>query len=219
MLVMAQLFTSRATTVFRVALTLAPVALVAAGVLAYGWARSGSAWGIGRPAPQPVPFRHDLHAGSLGLDCRHCHAEVERAASAGMPSAQTCMSCHAQVLYGASVLQPVRTALALDEPIVWRSVSRVPDHAYFHHGAHVAAGVGCETCHGRVDRMPRTVRAESLSMGFCLDCHRDPVPRLRPKEDVFAFGRAPGRADLPRETQALYHAAVPRLTSCSTCHR
>jgi hypothetical protein len=175
---MAQLFSSRASAAFRVVLLLLPAALAGAAALGALWARSDGAWGVGTAPPQPVPFRHDLHAGALQIDCRHCHSAVERSASAGMPSAATCMSCHTQVLIGASSLAPVRSARALGQPLTWSSVSRLPEHAYFHHGAHVAAGTACATCHGAVERMAQTVRAHTLSMGWCLDCHRRGEPRL-----------------------------------------
>jgi Cytochrome c7 and related cytochrome c len=216
---MAQLFSRQADTAFRVVLVLAVLAAIGVGAVAWAWSRSGSAWNVGVPAPQPIPFRHDLHSGALGLDCRYCHATVERAAPAGMPSAQTCMTCHSQVWAGASVLEPLRTSLALGQGLAWTSVHRLPAHAYFHHAAHVSKGVACETCHGRVDRMPRTVKAETLSMGWCLDCHRDPAPYLRPKDAVFAMGWEPGGWALPDDRRSTSAATVPRLTSCNTCHR
>src|SRR3712207_6811867 len=216
---MAQLFSRRADTIFRVVIVLLGLGAIGAGVLVYVWSRSGSAWNVGVPAPQPIPFRHDLHSGTLGIDCRYCHSGVERAAHAGMPSAQTCMTCHSQVWAGASVLEPLRTSLALDQPITWTSVHRLPAHAYFHHGIHVSKGVACESCHGRVDRMPRTVKAESLPMGWCLDCPRDPTPHRRPREAVFAMGYEPHGTPLPDDVRAFYQAAAQRLTSCNNCHR
>lgn len=216
---MAQLFSRKASAAFRVVLALVPLAAAATGALAYVWSRADSTWNVGNPAPQPIPFRHDLHAGALKIDCRYCHASVERAADAGMPTTQTCMSCHSQVWVGASVLEPLRTSAALNEPIAWTSVHRLPPYVYFHHGIHVSKGVACESCHGRVDEMPKTVKAETLSMGWCLDCHRDPAPRLRPKEEVFAMGWQPHGRDLPQDVRAFYRAAAQRLTSCSTCHR
>jgi hypothetical protein len=216
---MAQLFTQTASNAFRVLIVLALLAAVGSAVLAYLWARADATWNVGKPAPQPVPFRHDLHAGSLGIDCRYCHSNVERAADAGMPSAQTCMTCHSQVWAGASVLEPVRSSLTLGQPIRWTSVHRLPDHAYFNHAAHVTKGVACETCHGRVDRMTRTVKTRTLSMGWCLECHRDPVPHLRPREAVFAMGYKPHGRDLPEDIRTFYREASQRLTSCNTCHR
>lgn len=216
---MGQLFTPAATTAFRVAIVLVLLAAAGTGVLAYIWTRAGSSWNIGKPANQPVPFRHDLHSGLLKIDCRYCHSTVERAADAGMPSAQTCMSCHSEVWIGATVLEPVRSSVALSQPIIWTSVHRLPDYVYFHHAAHVTKGVACETCHGRVDWMPRTVKTQTLSMGWCLDCHRDPVPQLRPRGAVLAMGSGPHAMDLPDDLRVFYREALQRLTSCNTCHR
>ncbi len=216
---MAQLFSHRASTALRVLIVLAPLAAAGAAAAGLAWSRLGSTWNVGKPAPQPIPFRHDLHAGTLQIDCRYCHASVERAADAGMPSTHTCMSCHSQVWVGASVLEPLRTSVALAEPIAWTSVHRLPRYVYFHHGVHVSKGVACETCHGRVDQMPKTVKAETLSMGWCLDCHRDPAPRLRPQSAVLEMGWQPHGQDLPGDVRAFYRAAAQRLTSCSTCHR
>jgi hypothetical protein len=216
---MGQLFQPRATVFFRLAIVLALAAALGAAAIAFMWARSDAAWNVGQPAPQPVPFRHDLHAGSLGIDCRFCHSTVERAADAGMPSAQTCMSCHSQVWVGASALEPVRTSLALDQPIRWTSVHRLPDFAHFHHAAHVQQGVACETCHGRVDRMPQTVKVHTMSMGWCLDCHRNPTPQLRPPAAVFAMGWPSEAHAASAEVRAVHETAQSLLTSCSTCHR
>jgi hypothetical protein len=216
---MAQLFSRKADTAFRVVLVLAVLAAAGIGALAFAWSRSGSAWNVGVPAPQPIPFRHDLHTGTLAIDCRFCHSTVERAAHAGMPSAHTCMTCHSHVWAGASVLEPLRSSLSGGQAITWTSVHRLPAYAYFHHAAHVSKGVSCETCHGRVDRMPRTVKAETLSMGWCLDCHRDPAPNLGPREAVFTMGAGPHGPDLPDDVRAFYQAAARRLTSCNTCHR
>jgi hypothetical protein len=216
---MAQLFTPKATAIFRTGLVLTLLTLLGLGGALYAWERSDSRWNVGQPAAQPIPFRHDLHSGTLEIDCRYCHSTVERAADAGMPTAQTCLSCHSQVWAGASVLEPLRSAAALNQPVPWTSVHRLPDHAYFNHAAHVSKGVGCESCHGRVDQMPATVRVNTLSMGWCLDCHRDPTPNLRPKEAVFAFGWEPHGHDLPDDVRTFYREAASRLTSCNTCHR
>jgi hypothetical protein len=216
---MAQLFTQTASNAFRVLIVLALLAAVGAAVLGYLWSRADATWNVGKPAPQPVPFRHDLHSGSLAIDCRYCHANVERTADAGMPSAQTCMSCHSQVWAGASILEPVRSSVALGQPVTWTSVHRLPDFAYFNHAAHVTKGVSCETCHGRVDQMTRTVKTQTMSMGWCLDCHRDPVPHLRPRHAVFAMGYEPHGQALPEEVRTFYREASRRLTSCNTCHR
>lgn len=213
---MTQLFGRRASTGFRIAVLGLPVLVAGLLIASALYWRSGAAWSVGEPAEQPMPFQHDLHVGGLGLDCRYCHGSVERAANAGMPSAQTCLTCHSQVWAGLATLEPMRTSLALDVPIPWQSVHRLPAFIVFHHGAHVRAGVGCETCHGRVDRMARTVKAETLSMAWCLECHRDPAPRLRPPDAVFEMGwigeGRPAGDPPPAATQS-------RLTDCSTCHK
>jgi hypothetical protein len=213
---MPQLFSPRADRRFRLALALTALAAIGAAALAVALARSDRAWAVGRAAPQPIPFSHALHAGGLGLDCRYCHAEVERAAGAGMPTAALCLGCHDQVWTGAAVLGPLRDSIELDTPIAWASVHRLPDHARFHHAAHVQAGVACESCHGRVWEMPQTTKVHPMSMGWCLDCHRDPAPRLRPVEAVFdREWRGPSDA------AAAAHAGLglSPLTRCSTCHR
>ena len=217
---MAQLFPRHATTLFRGGILLALVLAAAAAFLAYALPRSDRAWRVGVPEPQPVPFSHGHHVGGLGIDCRYCHDSVERAAFAGMPPAETCMSCHSQVWTAAAALAPIQRGYELDEPIVWTSVHRLPEFARFHHGIHVSRGVGCETCHGRVDRMPETVKAETLSMGWCLECHRDPGPRLRPPEAVFVMGWEPTPAEAGAATDLADHhgVAVGQLTDCTVCH-
>ncbi len=214
---MTQHFGRRTSTVFRIAVVGLPF-LVAALFVALGlyW-RSDHAWGVGQPAAQPIPFRHDLHVGGLGIDCRYCHSSVERAAAAGMPSAQSCLTCHSQVWAALATLEPLRTSMALDVAVPWNSVHRLPDFSVFHHGIHVQKGVGCETCHGRVDHMAQTVKTETLSMAWCLDCHRDPAPRLRPQAKVFAMGWD-GEGH-PIASPRLDAAELRRLTDCSTCHK
>ncbi|MDB5590136.1 cytochrome c3 family protein [Enterovirga sp.] len=208
---MAPLFTRRATTRFRVSLALLVMGAAAVAALVFVWSRSDAAWRVGAPAPQPIPFQHSLHAGALGVECRFCHATVERAADAGMPSTGTCLTCHSQIWTGASVLEPLRTAAALGLPVVWSSTHRLPSHVYFHHGAHVAKGIGCATCHGPVETMAETAKAETLSMGWCLGCHRDAHPAGMARADT-ASAAVPGR--LPAPTQPL-----SPLADCNTCHR
>jgi hypothetical protein len=195
---MPQLFSPRADRRLRLLLGLGAAALLAAVVAGFALVRSDRAWGVGVAAPQPIPFSHAVHAGGLGLDCRYCHAGVEHAASAGMPTAETCLGCHGAVWNVTAQFAPLRSALATGTPVVWSSVHRLPDHVRFHHAAHVTAGIGCTTCHGEVSSMARTVKAETQSMGWCLDCHRGAA-----RDAAFA------------------HAGieVSPLTRCSTCHR
>lgn len=223
---MPQLFSPRTNSRLRWGLVLVAAMLTGAAVLGFTLVRSDRAWGVGTPAPQPIPFSHALHAGGLGTDCRYCHATVERAADAGMPSAELCLGCHNQIWTGAAALAPLRDSVALGTPIEWHSVHRLPDHVGFHHAAHVTAGVACETCHGQTWTMPETVKVRTMSMGWCLDCHRAPEARQRPPEAVFdrdwpgatdAGGHRPGGEDalLVRH----FGVEISPLTRCSTCHR
>lgn len=135
---------------------------------------------VGYAPTQPVPFSHRLHAGQLGMDCRYCHANIERTAHAMVPATQTCMGCHAQIKKESAALAPVRESWATGRPVEWVRVHKLPDHAYFDHSVHLSAGVGCRSCHGRVDEMPVVRQDQPLSMGWCLDCHRDPSDHIRP---------------------------------------
>jgi hypothetical protein len=135
---------------------------------------------VGYAPAQPVAYSHRLHAGQLGMDCRYCHANVERSYEAMVPPTQTCMGCHAVVRADSAALAPVRESWETNRPIPWVRVHNLPDHSYFDHSIHSAAGIGCVSCHGRVDRMEVVAQAQPLSMGWCLDCHRNPEPHIRP---------------------------------------
>ncbi len=195
---------------------------VAAAVAAFGVVRGSSfVRGSGVPVEQPVPFSHEHHVGGLGIDCRYCHTTVENSAFAGMPDTYTCMSCHSQIWTDSPTLAPVRASLATGTPLRWNRVYRLPDFVYFDHGIHVSRGVGCASCHGRIDRMPLTWAASTLEMRWCLDCHRHPERALRPRDAVFDLAWTPP-ADQEARGRALAAAAhldTRRLTSCSTCHR
>jgi len=171
---------------------------------------------------QPVPFSHQHHAGGLGLDCRYCHTSVEKSSFAGLPPTQVCMNCHRQVWSDSWMLEPVRASFRDRQPIAWTRVNNVPDFVYFDHGIHVHQGVGCETCHGRVDQMPLTWKAESLRMEWCLNCHRHPENYLRPREEVFTMSWRPPvpQLELGRRLVTEYKVDSPsKLTDCSICHR
>jgi len=167
---------------------------------------------------QPVPFSHEHHVRGLGIDCRFCHASVETSAFAGMPSTATCMQCHGELWTDAEPLAPVRASWRTGQPIAWTRVHDLPDFAYFDHAIHVAKGVSCTTCHGPVEEMPLMRSAASLRMEWCLDCHRDPIGRLRPPDEVFATGAAPVPDEASQRALAAALDVRPR-TSCSTCHR
>ena len=169
---------------------------------------------------QPVPFSHHHHVAGLGLDCRFCHGAVESAANAGMPATETCMTCHSQIWTHAEMLAPVRDSLAEQRPLRWKKINVLPDYVFFDHSIHIAKGVGCASCHGTVAEMPLMQKAAPLTMGWCLGCHRDPAPNLRPRTALFdtewqRSATTPSGAELMRT----YHVHTAGLTDCSTCHR
>ncbi len=174
---------------------------------------------VGYEPQQPVPYSHALHAGQLGIDCRYCHTTVEVAAHAAIPPTQTCMNCHDRIRAASEKLLRVRQSYATGMPIPWVRVHHLPDYVYFDHGAHLRAGVGCVECHGRVDKMDVVYQAEKLSMGWCLDCHRSPDARLRPRRYLTTMDWKPNGdpAALGRELRREYN--VNPSTYCSTCHR
>ena len=172
------------------------------------------------PPPQPVPFSHQHHVGGLGIDCRYCHSSVAEGPRAGLPPTHTCMTCHSQIWTNAAMLAPVRRSLADNASLTWQRVARLPEYVYFRHDIHIAKGVGCETCHGRIDRMALTYQAVPLTMEFCLDCHRDPAPRLRPRDRVTEMGWKPSEATASgQELVRQYGVRVGELTYCYVCHR
>jgi len=168
---------------------------------------------------QPVQFSHKHHTGELGIDCRYCHTAVETQAKAGIPPTATCMNCHAQIWTEAAILEPIRASARDDVSIRWVKVHDLPDFVFFNHAIHVQKGIGCVSCHGRVDRMNQVWQESSLTMEWCLDCHRHPERNVRPREHVFDLAWTPP-ADEPPVGPALARAydVTPR-TDCTTCHR
>jgi hypothetical protein len=174
---------------------------------------------VGYAPVQPVPYSHALHAGELGLDCRYCHTTVADHAHANIPPTQTCMNCHAKIRTDSRALLPVRESHATGMPLKWVRVHDLPDFVYFDHGAHIKAGVGCVSCHGRVDRMEVVRQARPLSMGWCLDCHRHPEARLRPPELVTAMDWQPDEDPVEYGRRLRRLNGINPSTDCSTCHR
>ena len=170
---------------------------------------------------QPVPFSHQHHVSGIGIDCRYCHQSVENSSFAGIPSTSTCMNCHAHIWTNSEMLEPVRESFRTGRPLRWTRVHDLPDFVYFNHSIHVQKGVGCVTCHGRVDLMPLMRQAESLQMEWCLACHRAPARFVRPREHVFQMDWAPSidQQDLGAELVRKYNIRVEQLTDCSICHR
>ena len=213
---MAQVFTPGGVLLLKLALLGALGALVVGSVVAYQHLQGPDS--LAETPRQPIPFSHKHHVGDDGIDCRYCHDSVEQASFAGIPATQVCMTCHSQLFTDAPMLQPLRDSAATGKPLRWIRVHDLPDFVYFDHAIHVRKGVGCVECHGRVDRMPLVRRVAPLQMQWCLACHRDPEPHLRPPR--FEFDMRP-----TSEIRAL--AGIPktplvsrrRLTDCSTCHR
>lgn len=171
---------------------------------------------------QPVPFSHKHHVGDDGIDCRYCHTSVETSATAGLPSTKTCMNCHSLLFSQSPILEPVRSSFRADTPIQWTKVHDLPDFVYFDHSIHVNKGVGCATCHGRVDQMPLMWQAASLQMEWCLKCHREPERFIRPRAQVFSMDWQPpdNQVEEGRRLVKEYQIrSAAEITSCSTCHR
>lgn len=174
---------------------------------------------VGYAPVQPVPYSHKLHAGDLGIDCRYCHNTVEVAARAAVPPTQTCMNCHKTVLPESPKLAPIRESFASGRPVEWVRVHMLPDYAFFNHSVHVGAGVGCAECHGRIDQMKVVQQAQPLSMSWCLDCHKDPDPRLRPRDQVTNMAWTAERAGSFPSFEATHGRKPNPPTHCSGCHR
>lgn len=196
-------------------------------IAAFAWVltlifRSSYATNVNVAIDQPVPFSHEHHVSGLGIDCRYCHTSVEESSFADIPPAHTCMTCHVQIWSDSPVLEPVRSSFQSGEPIEWIRVNDLPDFVYFNHSIHVAKGVGCETCHGRVDQMPLTWKANTLYMEWCLECHRQPEKFVRPRDKVFEMGWQPQQEqiELGRKLVQEYEIApAKRLDDCYICHR
>ncbi|HVT03535.1 MAG TPA: cytochrome c3 family protein [Thermoanaerobaculia bacterium] len=171
----------------------------------------------GTVEPQPVPFSHQHHVSGLGIDCRYCHTSVETSTFAGIPPTSTCMNCHAQIWTNAELLEPVRASFRNGTPIRWTRVHNLPDYVHFNHSIHISKGVGCSSCHGRVDKMQLMYQFSPLSMEWCLTCHRNPEKYVRPKSEIFNMAWAPAdQATLGPQLVKEYH--VRSVTNCSACH-
>jgi hypothetical protein len=218
---MTQIFRPYADTVVRVVLVAILVVPFFAIGIGYWIMRSEYTTDENITLEQPVPFSHEHHVSGLGIDCRYCHSGVEQSAVAGVPPTHTCMTCHSQLYTQAKMLEPVRRSLAENKPIQWNKVNRLPDYAYFDHSIHIAKGVGCTTCHGAVGQMPLMRAGAPLTMGWCLDCHRNPAPNLRPVSAIFDPDWTPPN-DQPEQAKQLlaqYHIDNKHLTDCTVCHR
>jgi hypothetical protein len=182
---MAQVFDRSSNALARASLVLTGLIIIALGVTLDQLQRSPWVTRQGQRADQPIPFSHKHHVQGLGLQCQYCHTTVEVSSYAGIPPTKTCMNCHAQIWTNAALLQPVRDSWATGESIQWIKVHDLPDFVYFNHSIHVNKGIGCASCHGRVDEMPLMYMENSLQMEWCLDCHRNPAKNLRPTSEIY----------------------------------
>jgi len=168
---------------------------------------------------QPIQFSHLHHVTDDGIDCRYCHTSVETSPFAGIPPTKTCMNCHSQLFNTEPILEPVRASFREDRPLHWIRVHDLPDFVYFNHSIHVKKGVGCETCHGRIDQMPLTLQENSLQMQWCLNCHRNPENYVRPRSEITTMGYRPPVPQSVLGPQLVKAYGIQSLTTCSTCHR
>ena len=168
---------------------------------------------------QPLQFSHLHHVGDDGIDCRYCHTSVETSAFAGIPPTKTCMNCHSQIWSNSPILEPVRSSFREDRSLHWIRVHDLPDFVYFNHSIHIKKGMGCETCHGRVDEMPLMVQKASLQMDWCIECHRAPERYVRPRSEIFTMGYRPQVPQSVIGPQLVKEYGLQPDTSCSTCHR
>ena len=181
--------------------------------------RSSYVTEVGVARSQAVQFSHKHHVSDDGIDCRYCHTSVEQSSFAGIPSTKICMSCHSQIWAESPILAPVRESFRTGKSLEWTRVHNLPGFVYFDHSIHVHKGVGCVTCHGRVDQMPLMWREHSLYMEWCLECHRNPERFVRPREHVFSMDWQPPSDQIALGQKLVRQYKIERLTSCSVCHR
>src|SRR5438874_4492987 len=216
---MAQIFARSANSLSKV--SLAAVLLTVSGVVWAAYKMNAGAFttDVGVAKDQPVPFSHKHHVGDDGIDCRYCHTSVETSAVAGLPPTETCMTCHSQIWANADVLEPVRASYRTGQSLTWTRIHDLPDFVYFNHSIHINKGIGCSSCHGRVDQMPLTYKVNTLYMQWCVECHRNPERAVRPRDQVFnmTYVTPPNQAELGPRLVAEYK--IQKLTDCVTCHR
>jgi len=200
--------------------TAAGVLLVLTGGVGFFWFYGSPKFtDVGYRPVQPVHYSHKLHAGDLGIDCRYCHTSVEYSERANVPPTATCMNCHKLVKPDSEKLQLVRDSWKNDMPLQWIRVNDIPDFVYFDHSMHITQGIGCIECHGNVAEMDVVTLAKPLSMSFCLDCHRNPEPHLRPLNQVTnMYWKAPAnQMEIAKNLRSERNTNPPK--DCSGCHR
>ncbi|MCB0272635.1 MAG: cytochrome c3 family protein [Bdellovibrionales bacterium] len=174
---------------------------------------------VGYRPVQPIAYSHKFHAGDLGIDCRYCHTGVETGRFAQIPPTQVCMNCHSMVGKDNPKLAPLFESWETGKPIQWVRVHDLPDYSYFNHAAHIRAQIGCESCHGNVSQMEVVTRVKPLSMGWCLDCHRNPAPHIRPQNMITRFDWKPTDTQITEAQKIMLEKNINPKTECSVCHR
>ena len=175
---------------------------------------------IGYAPIQPVPYSHKKHVGELGLDCRYCHNYIDTAGAA-VPTSQTCMNCHSQIKTTSPALAVIRDSYQTGKPVPWVHVHVLPSYVYFDHSIHVNRGISCVECHGKINEMDVVTQVKPFSMGFCLDCHRDPASHVRATADIYnldskTIAESQGRA---AAATFVHDWKINPPQSCSACHR
>ena len=218
---MAQIFHPSFKVISRASIVAFVIVFALAGYVAAEMYRSGYMTNQEIPREQIVPFSHEHHYNGLGIQCAYCHTSAENSSFAGIPPTHTCMTCHSQIWTEAPILEPIRESWRTDKAIQWIRLHDLPDFVYFNHSIHVKKGVGCVTCHGRVDQMPLMMKANSLDMQWCLECHRQPEKFIRPREYVFRMDWQPPSDQLALGESLIkeYHIDKSKMTNCSICHR
>jgi hypothetical protein len=216
---MAQIFPRGANSVAKMSIVAGGLLVGALIAAAYSTDRGHFITNVGVAPDQPVPFSHRHHVTDDGIDCRYCHTTVETSAFAGIPPTETCMSCHSQIWTNAEMLEPVRESYRTGKSLVWTRVHDLPDFVFFNHSIHVNKGIGCSTCHGRVDMMPLTYKVNTLYMNWCVNCHREPEKYVRPREQVFNMAYEPPSNQLELGRKLVADYKIQKLTDCYTCHR
>jgi hypothetical protein len=216
---MAQIFPRAANHIAKISIFAVLILLGLILTAAYSLDRGSFSTNVGIAPDQPVPFSHKHQVLDDGIDCRYCHTTVETSHFAGIPATEVCMSCHSQIWNNAAMLEPVRASYRTGQSLSWTRVHDLPDFVYFNHSIHVNKGVGCSTCHGRIDLMPLTYKVNTLYMNWCLQCHREPERYIRPRNQVFNMAWEPPPDQLEQGRKLVAEYKVQKLTDCWTCHR
>jgi Cytochrome c7 and related cytochrome c len=216
---MSQIFQRSANTLSKVSIFGVLTLVASLILLAMALGRSSYVTGAHEYIQQPIQFSHLHHVLDDGIDCKYCHTSVETSPFAGIPPTKTCMNCHSQIFSTEPILEPVRASFRDNKPLSWIRVHDLPDFVYFNHSIHVKKGVGCESCHGRVDQMPLMQQERSLQMAWCLDCHRAPEKFVRPRSEITTMGYEPAEPQSTLGPKLVKEYGIQSRTTCSTCHR